>query len=209
MRLSHDLHDHLAQDLSAIKIGCELLFDDLPEISPIIRERFLKLSKMLQEAIITVRDLTYNLRPPLLDQFGLAQTLFQYCEDFGEKNRITIDFKTAGMEGLRLDFNTEINLYRLVQESLNNVKKHAAASRVIIRLVISFPNIILRVEDNGKGFNVREKMGNAISGKHLGIQGMKERTGLLNGKINIRSNPGEGTKIFIEMPWKEKNDEQG
>ena len=104
---------------------------------------------------------------------------------------------------MRLDFNTEINLYRLIQEALNNVKKHAGADRVTIRLVASFPKIILRIEDNGQGFNIEDRYTAAINEKRMGLQNMKERVSLLNGKMAINSRPMGGTKIVIEIPSKE------
>jgi signal transduction histidine kinase len=108
------------------------------------------------------------------------------------------------MYDLKLDFETEINLYRLMQEALNNIKKHAKADHVIIRLVASFPNIVLRINDNGKGFNVDERMVSAITERRMGFRSMEERVRLLNGRIKINSRPGEGTKIFVEVPFKEK-----
>ena len=98
-------------------------------------------------------------------------------------------------------------MYRLIQEGLNNVKKHANAHHVIIRLVASFPNIILRIEDDGKGFDVKTRYVSAANEKRMGLQNMSERVGLLDGKIKIQSRPMNGTKIFIEIPHKEtKND---
>ena len=133
----------------------------------------------------------------------MVRTVFQYCEDFSESTGVKVDFFSAGVDDLKLDFDTEINLYRLIQEGLNNVKKHANAHRVIIRLVASFPNIILRIEDDGKGFNVKTRYVSAANEKRMGLQNMSERVGLLDGKIKIQSRPMNGTKIFIEIPHKE------
>jgi signal transduction histidine kinase len=91
------------------------------------------------------------------------------------------------------------------EEGLNNVKKHAEADRVTIRMVASFPNIILRIEDDGKGFDVEKRWATAVNEKRMGLQSMKERVGLLNGKMRIQSRPNSGTKILVEIPYKEKN----
>ena len=109
------------------------------------------------------------------------------------------------MEELRLDFDTEINLYRIIQEGLNNIQKHAEASQVTIRLVSSFPKIILRIEDNGKGFDLKKRLLTAIQNRRMGLQNMRERVALLNGKIKIKSRPMTGTKIFIDIPYQEKH----
>jgi PAS domain S-box-containing protein len=204
-KISRELHDRVAQDLSTLKIRFDTLFDDTPEVSNVIRERVTQLGKILQSSIAGVRDLSYELRPPGLDQLGLVRTIFQYCEDFSEKSGVRVDFYSAGVDDLRLNFDTEINLYRLIQEGLNNVKKHAEANRVTIRMVASFPNIILRIEDDGIGFDVEKRWASAVNEKHMGLQSMKERAGLLNGKMRVQSRPQSGTKIIVEIPYEEKN----
>ena len=204
--ISRELHDRIGQDLSMLKIGCDTLFDDHPEVHPGMRQRISELTKILHGSIMAVRDLAYDLRPPSLDQLGLARTIFQYCEDFSEKTGLSVDFNAAGMDDLRLDFDTEINMYRLVQEGLININKHADARQATIRLVASFPNIILRIEDDGKGFNVEDRLVAVSNEKRMGLRSMGERVGLLEGKMRIQSRPTEGTKIFIEVPYKNKHD---
>jgi signal transduction histidine kinase len=204
-RISRDLHDNVAQDLSTAKIVCETLFNSQPAVVSEIRQKVSELSKILRGTIIAVRDLSYELHPPALDQLGLAWTVFQYSEDFSGKTGVSVDFSSAGMDDLRLDFDTEINLYRMIQEGFNNIKKHADASHVIIRLVATFPQIILRIEDDGKGFDMKDRLAAALNEKRMGLQSMEERVKLLHGKMRIQSRPMEGTKILIEVPYKEKN----
>ena len=136
---------------------------------------------------------------------GLVETLVQYCNDFSENNGINVDFHSAGMKNLKLDFDTEINLYRLIQESLTNIKKHADADHVAIRLVAAFPNIILRIEDNGKGFDVQKRLATLSEEKRMGIRSMEQRAKLLKGEMEIQSKPMQGTKISIILPYKDKN----
>jgi PAS domain S-box-containing protein len=202
-RISRDLHDHVAQELSALKIGFEMIFDHQSSITPEIRRRVSEMSRTLQESIKAVREVSYDLRPPILDEMGLVKTLVRYCHDFSENNRIRVDFHSAGMKKLTLDFDTEINLYRLIQEGLANIKKHADADHVIIKLVATFPNIILRIEDNGKGFNVQKRMATLTKEKRMGIHSMEQRVKLLKGEMKIQSRPISGTKIFIKFPFKE------
>ncbi|MGD9081903.1 MAG: PAS domain S-box protein [Desulfobacterales bacterium] len=204
-RISRDLHDHVAQELSAVEIGFETLFDHQPEISPEIRRRISEMSRTLQKSIKAIRDVSYDLRPPVLDEMGLVETLVQYCHDFSEDNGINVDFHSAGMKGLHLDFDTEINLYRMIQEGLTNIKKHADADHVTIRLVAAFPNIILRIKDNGKGFNVQKRMATITKEKRMGIHSMVQRAKLLQGEMEIQSRPMLGTKISITLPYKDKN----
>jgi len=98
-------------------------------------------------------------------------------------------------------------LYRLIQEALHNIKKHACADNAVIRLVRSFPDIILRIEDNGKGFDIQKQMTKTFDEKQMGLRTMEERTGFLNGIIKIESRLMKGTKIMIKIPCVEKKNE--
>ena len=201
LKISRDLHDHIAQDLSTLKISLETLFKNQPAAT---RKKVSQLSDILQRSIASVRDMAYDLRPPGLDQLGLVKTLYLYCEDFSKSNGVEIDFAAAGVDELNLEYETEINIYRLIQEALNNIKRHAGANRVTMRLVTSSPDIVIRIKDNGKGFDVNDRRKWALKKKRMGLQSMVERVRLLEGKINIQSRPNKGTYIFIEIPLKEK-----
>ncbi len=203
-RIARYLHDHVAQDLSTLKIGLETLFDEPAKLSPEKKKRISEISQLLQDSISSVRDLSYDLRPAGMDQLGLIRTVYQLCEDFSAKNNLNIDFYSAGIKDLKLDFDTAINLYRLIQEGLNNIKKHARADNVTIRLVASSPNIILRIEDDGRGFDVDKRLAKALKEKRMGLFNMEERVSLLAGKMDIKSQIGRGTRIFIEIPWQGK-----
>jgi PAS domain S-box-containing protein len=201
LKISRDLHDHIAQDLSTLKISLETLFKDQPAE---IRTKVGKLSGILQRSIASVRDMAYDLRPPGLDQLGLVRTLYLYCEEFSKASPVEIDFAAAGVDELSLEYETEINIYRLIQEALNNIKRHAGADRATIRLVASSPNIVIRIKDNGRGFDVNRRRKQALKEKRMGLQSMVERVRLLEGKIDIQSRPGKGSYIRIEIPVKEK-----
>lgn len=205
-RLSCDLHDHLAQDLSTLKIGIDTLIDNHTEPPVKMKQKVAKLSDMVHKTIMDIREMAYFLRPAGLDKLGLVQTVLQYCEDFSAKNNIKVDFFSVGIDGLKLDFDTKIAIYRLIQEGLNNIKKHADAIQANIKLIASFPNIILRIEDNGKGFNVQEQSVLAINGKHMGLPSMEERVAFLNGKMKVESRLKQGTKILIEIPMETNSD---
>ncbi|MGM0467159.1 MAG: PAS domain S-box protein, partial [Acidobacteriota bacterium] len=133
-RIARYLHDNVAQDLSLVRIGCETLFDNYPSIHIGIREKTSELSTILKRSISALRNFAYDLHPPGLEQLGLVRTVYQYCEEFAEKNKISIDFSAAGMDDLTLPFDTEINLYRLIQEALWNIKKHADASSAALKM---------------------------------------------------------------------------
>jgi signal transduction histidine kinase len=104
------------------------------------------------------------------------------------------------MSAIDLQRKTEIHIYRLIQESLNNIRKHANAGRASVRLIGSSPSIILRIEDNGRGFDVEAQEISSVASKWMGIRSMQERVGLLQGQMTIQSQPMKGTQIFIKIP---------
>ena len=197
------MHDHIAQDLTSLKIGLQTLFEDQPRNSADLHQKVTDLIQVLQRSISEVRNMAYDLRPPGLDQLGLVRTLYVYCEDFAQTSNLKVDFVSAGLDGLTLDKEAQINIYRLIQESLYNVKKHAQARGVTIRLVASSPNLMLRIIDDGKGFDVARWRATPYTQKRMGLQSMMERVGLLGGTIDIRSRPKKGTAILITIPIQE------
>jgi PAS domain S-box-containing protein len=203
--ISRELHDSIAQNLSTLKIGCDLIFDDQAAIPHEVKAKMAKYSNLLDQTITAVRNLAYDLRPPVLDEIGLVKALAVYCNEFSEHSGIKVDFQTAGINNLNFDSNTEIHLYRLVQEGLNNIRKHAHATRATIKMVGAFPNIILRIEDDGKGFDVAARELKLNKERRMGLRSMKERVKLLQGRMTIQSRPMKGTKILITYPFNSKN----
>lgn len=199
-RIARDLHDNVAQNLATLKIGWDTLLDNLTEKPPAFHDKTRALSRLLRGAIESIRGLAYNLQPPELEQLGLITAIRRYCEEQSTHFNLPIDLFTAGVRELSLCFDTQINLYRLVQEALSNVRKHADATRVTIRLTASHPCLILTVEDNGKGFDVTERLGEAVKEKRMGIRSMEERVSLLKGTLKLTSAPGAGTRLRIEVP---------
>jgi PAS domain S-box-containing protein len=173
LKIARYLHDQVAQDLSTLKIYCETLFDSQTCVPEEVKQKISEMSDILQGSITAVRDLSYDLRPPGMDHLGLTRTIFQYCEEFSKKQGLQLEFHTAGIDELRLGYDVEINLYRLVQEALNNVRQHARARCVTVRLVASYPSLILRIEDNGLGFDVEGRVIRAASEKRMGLQEQK------------------------------------
>jgi signal transduction histidine kinase len=200
--ISYELHDRVAQDLSFSKIECDMLLKNQPELESHVKEKLVAISNSLQGAIRTVRDISYDLRPPVLADMGIAEALKIYCEEFSIKNGVGIDFQSAGLPSFNLNSNVEIHLYRLVQEGLNNIRKHANAARVNIMLMGASPNIILTIYDNGQGFDVKTRELALGNEKRMGLRSMEERVNLLGGQITINSRPMQGTKILIKIPFK-------
>lgn len=200
LRIATELHDHLAQDLAAIKLELGGIEGLSKEANPALAESLGKLADQLSKTITGIRDLAYDLLPPGLEDLGLVTTLSRYCSDFAKRSGLAVDYFADGMDGVRLDFESQINLYRLVQEALTNVRKHAQASRITVRLICSHPCVILRIEDDGCGVDIDRRMDEFYKAKRMGIWGMRERARLLGGRITLKSKPGKGMRIHIEIP---------
>ena len=205
LRIATELHDHLAQDLAALKLDLGELMDQPPASGPPMQKRLAELTEGLSTAISSIRNLAYDLLPPGLEDLGLVRTLTRYCTDFASRSGLTVDFFADGMEGVRLGFETQINIYRLVQESLTNVRKHAQAGCVTVRIIRSYPSVIVRVEDDGQGVDLENRQDEFFQTKKMGIWGMRERARLLGGHITLRSRPGRGMRIHIEIPLENRN----
>jgi PAS domain S-box-containing protein len=198
--IAYELHDSIAQNLSYLKINCDTFFDDHPSIKTGLKRKMRKQSKLIENTINAVKELSYGLHPPSLDLLGITQSIYQLCDEFSELTGLSIDFVPTGVDAIELDTSSEINLYRLVQEGLSNIRKHAQATHVKIVLVASYPNIILRIQDDGKGFDVRRRALEVDGSRRMGLRSMTERVNFLQGTIKIKSLPGVGTKIFIKIP---------
>ena len=204
--ISYELHDRIAQNLSMLKIDCAMLYEGRSMVSHELEAKIGKMSKLIELIIASVRDLAYNLRPPGLDEMSINKAVEIYCEEFSENSGLEVDFQSTGMHALNFDYDTKLHLYRLVQEGLNNIRKHADAGRATVKIIGASPNIILRIEDNGKGFDPIERERSLDNRKRLGLRSMQERVNLLGGQMTIRSRPMAGTRLFIKFPFKEKEE---
>jgi signal transduction histidine kinase len=147
----------------------------------------------LDHSIGELRRVSHNMMPEALIRYGLEETLENYCENLNLSGTITVQLQTYGLEQ-RMEQSTEIVLYRIVQELLNNIIRHAGASNVLIQLVRENERFSLTVEDDGKGFDVNAagQQGGA------GLANIRARAAYLNGTVDIQSTPGEGTSVNVE-----------
>jgi len=198
--LSRELHDDLGQRLNAAKITVETIAQDLQDIPPEIKHQIEHLADIMQGSIDSVRRLSAGLRPSFLERLGLVETLRDHCSKIASLHNIEIEFKSAGIKELKLDKDTEINLYRIAQEALHNIVKHADASQASVRLIASHPVLRLRIADNGKGFDTKPHVNNQNQNTNLGLLGIAERVDLLKGNFELKSQPGDGTRLMIEVP---------
>lgn len=199
-RIARDLHDNVAQCLSVAKIAGETLLDDV-DAPPAVAARVTEFSALLARAIGAVREISYDLRPPDLEYLGLSQAMERLCEDFAKLTGLAVVFEGAGLDGRTVDPNVAINLYRVVQEALANVRRHAAARQVSVRLVESYPKLIVRIKDDGRGFDVAARPAPGGRERHMGLVGMRERMELLGGRLRVVAEPGQGCLIVAEVVY--------
>ncbi|WP_461209282.1 PAS domain S-box protein [Desulfocurvus sp. DL9XJH121] len=199
-RIARDLHDNVAQTLSSLRIGCGVLFDGHEDASEDLKRRVEDFSRMLQECIAAIRGMAYELRPSALDELGLVRTLRQYCREYAERTGTETEFVAPGMDGVELSPDMEINLYRIIQEALHNAEKHAGADRISVSLVASYPSVILLITDNGKGFDPDKPLTGGGPGSGMGLSSMRERARLLGGDLEVKTRPGVGVRLRVEVP---------
>jgi two-component system, chemotaxis family, sensor kinase Cph1 len=195
-RISRDLHDHLGQELTALRLRMSLLRDKYAQGDEAQRD-FAQLEEMAQNIDEEVEFLTWELRPAAMEELGLEVALQNFINEWSEHFEVPTDFKIDRDSEKRLSPVAEINLYRIAQESLNNIAKHAEATQVNVRLADIDHSVELIIEDNGKGFEVEEK---ANKMKGIGLLGLGERAALLQGEVEIESAPGKGTVIQVRVP---------
>lgn len=198
-RISRDLHDTALQNLVHIihKIElCNMYIDE----DPIKAKLELSLvSKNLKEIVNDIRDTIFDLRPMTFDDLGLKASFERLLENVNKDNRYVI---VSDIDDVSCENNmTLLYIYRVVQESLNNIVKHAEAEKILFYCKSKDGICIIDIEDDGKGFY--EEQSDMKNEKHFGLSLMKERIELLNGKINISSLEGNGTKIHMEIPIKD------
>lgn len=194
-RISRDLHDHLGQKLTALSLNLELLKRrcDNEELCELIEQ-----AQALAEEIDSEADfLAWELRPASIDELGLETTLKNFTVELSRHFNIPVGFHSRGFKEQRLLPEIEINLYRIAQEALNNITKHARATDVSVLLEKPDNHIILIIEDNGVGFEPKKK---ANRSEGLGLVGMVERAALIGGTVEIESAKGKGTTIYARVP---------
>jgi signal transduction histidine kinase len=191
-RLARELHDETGQALTSILLGLKQVEEAKSKEEA--RQAAAGLREQIVQTLQSVRRLAVELRPQALDDFGLAPALERLGEAFSEGSGIAVDVQ-ANLDSVRLPAEIETALYRIVQEALTNVAKHAGASRVSVVVTRREGLVTAVVEDDGQGFGA-----GGGEGGGLGLVGMKERVGLLGGRLAIESTEGAGTTIVAEVP---------
>ncbi len=197
-RIARELHDQVGQNLTALGISLSMLRSQLPPAGAgPLHARIDDSLKLLEETTAHVRSLMTELRPPVLDDYGLAAAVEWYVREFGLRADLVVEVTAPG--GLRrMDPAREITLFRILQEALTNVAKHAAASRVQVLLEDGDGLVRMSVKDDGKGFEpgLRDRAQRPT----WGLLNMSERARTIDGTCRVESAPGRGTMVVVEAP---------
>ncbi|WP_041675307.1 PAS domain S-box protein [Ramlibacter tataouinensis] len=189
-QLSRELHDEIGQVLTAVRMVLVPPRSDSGR--PALGEPWYLARSVVDDAIVRVRTMSMNLRPPVLDDLGLLPAVRELCNRHRELARMAVDLETLG-DLAQLPSDLVVTLYRVCQEALTNVSRHARASRVEVRLGVSEGQAVLIVRDNGVGFDPES----AAAAGRLGIVGMRERVKARGGTLDVDSQPGRGTALMV------------
>lgn len=196
-RIARELHDELGQGLTVLRIDLVRLSNRLAELSPAqAREQLLASIAMLDQIADTTRSISENLRPGMLDVLGLGPAIQHHVNKFGQNTGLSCNLQMSPAE-LEVDSRIATAVFRLLQESLTNVARHAKADHVDIQLVGLDKELLLVVQDNGIGIQQQE----AGKRRSFGMLGMRERVAMLGGTLLVESEPGKGTRIEASIPY--------
>ena len=203
LRVSREIHDGPAQEMANLIYQasiCERLVDTRPEEA---KAGLQELRRQIRTCLADVRQIIFDMRPMSLDDLGLVPALRQLVSKLEERKILKTDFQVNGKERA-LEKHVEVTLFRIIQEGLNNIHRHAGVSEGRLRLLFSPNDLSILISDEGRGFDMAETEEMRKSGTgngHFGILGMEERAKLIGASLNVISNPGEGTKIHVKLPY--------
>ena len=198
-RIARELHDETVQMLIVISRRLELLAALSQDLPPDAQQMLASLQELIRNTREGVRRFAQGLRPPALDHLGLVAAIRGLVNDLTKKDEIETELCVLG-ESRRLTPEEELALFRIAQEALNNARRHAEASWVVVQIEFYSDKIRMLINDNGHGFDAPEKLDDHVSTRKLGLIGMHERVRNLGGTLAINSKPGQGTVVAVDVP---------
>lgn len=199
-RLARELHDDTLQSLIALNQRVQLARLSLDGDQEDQTETLAEIQKLTEETIQNLRRVTRALRPIYLEDLGLVAALEMLAREMHQESDVTVEFRKTGSER-RLSENAELALFRIAQEALSNIIRHAGASQADVRLRFDQESVRLEVIDDGRGFEVPESPAEFAPGGHFGLLGMHERAELIGAQLIIDSSPREGTRVKLDLPY--------
>jgi two-component system sensor histidine kinase DegS len=197
MRIARDMHDGPAQSMSNLVLQAEILERLVYKPEAILNE-LQEFKNAVRNALDETRQLIFDLRPMTLDDLGLVPTLRKYLKEYSDKHSLPVRFNVVGEER-RLPGNIEGTLFRIIQEALTNVQKHAHARGAEVTMSMSKDRVTATIRDDGQGFDIPAVEANLARNRNLGLISMRERAELEQGNMELKSQPGKGTEIRAEF----------
>ena len=197
-RIARNLHDQLGQRITALRLSVSALKDDAALGVDLLQQRIEAIDRIAAQIDRDVDGIAWDLRPASLDDMGLGAALEAMVRDWSETRGVRGELHVSTILDGRLPPDMESHLYRIVQEALNNVAKHAAASRASVLLKRTSGDVEVIVEDDGCGFDVEGVT--TSRGGGMGLTGIQERASLMGGQLEVESTPGAGTTLFVRIP---------
>ena len=198
-RIARELHDETAQELSRLALDIDFLIATPKGLPEDMITRLEELRGRIDTILQGVRRFSHDLRPSLLEDFGLLVALQWITDNLTNRYMLSSSVEVVGTPR-RLSPHTELVLFRIAQEALNNVRKHSRATKAQVRLEFSPEKVSLSITDNGQGFAMPQAIGDFVRLGRLGILGMQERARLINGTFSVQSEVGKGTTVTVEVP---------
>jgi signal transduction histidine kinase len=199
-RMARELHDDIAPSLLLIIQRLDAITSSTrPRASDLLKAKLEDLCFQSTNALENLRRFAQDLRPRIIDDLGLVAALEWMAENMTKEYGIDAQVKVAGVQR-NLPDELQLLLFRIAQEALSNTRRHAEASKAWITLEFGDDRIVLTIKDNGKGFELPQRMGDLASVVKLGLAGMEERAQLIRGKLTLHSEIGKGTTVTVEAP---------
>jgi len=207
-RIARELHDEMGQALMVLKLNLAVLESALPDQATALHEQLGDSHALLESTMEEIRELALELRPAALDDLGLVPALRGYVDRFIKRTGLDVTSDLDATIG-RLPERMETALYRIIQEAMTNIVRHAAARHVQVTLRTDGDEVYACVADDGRGFDPAQRLKAAVTEGRMGLLGIQERAALLLGRVKITAAPGEGTRIEIWLPRRKRNPCEG
>ncbi|MHB8401777.1 MAG: sensor histidine kinase, partial [Bacteroidia bacterium] len=197
--IAREIHDELGQQITALKMDIAWVLHKQTNAEEAVLAKLQSTLNMIDDFVYSIRRISADLRPAIIDDLGLLATLEWKCQDFEKRMDIPCKFISKVKER-EFEKHFSINVYRILQETLTNINRHAQAKSVIVSVSENEKELLLEITDDGIGVS----QATILKSKHLGIVGMKERAAMLGGKLTIEGTTGKGTHTKLILPFKNK-----
>ncbi len=198
-RIAQELHDGINQLIASVKMRLRKVESSLPDLRPAAREILNRCDQVLVRVLEENRRIAHNLRPAELDNLGLAAACSSFCTEVRSRTNLRVECQVTASKR-RLPPVLELHLFRIIQEAVNNITKHARAKLIKLQVQIRNDSVLLKIQDDGQGFDPIAAEARKKSRHGLGLTNMKERALAMNGECEIKSQPGRGTIISVRVP---------